>query len=239
MSLTIAYGALLTGVLVWCLLVKKLRAGSWEVRFPSGGMQDRAAEKFASARVGLVVFLIVVSSLFGLFLTAYFMRMGRGHEVASDWRPFPEPIILWINTVLLILSSIAMQWTRESLTKGNMQRTRTALIVGGVLAVAFLVGQFLAWRLLKISGYLVLSNPAVAFFYVLTGVHGLHLIGGMVVLGRAARRMWAKGRELIDVRLTVELTTVYWHYLLIVWLVLFGVLLSTSIDHNTVFQRLC
>jgi cytochrome c oxidase subunit 3 len=80
---------------------------------------------------------------------------------------------------------------------------------------------------LQVSGYFVASGPASAFFYLLTGVHGLHLLGGLIVWGRTLVRMAQPGVEVIDLRLSVELCTVYWHYLLLVWLVLFAVLLST------------
>jgi cytochrome c oxidase subunit III len=85
----------------------------------------------------------------------------------------------------------------------------------------------LAWRQLNQTGYFVTGNPATAFFYLLTAVHGLHLLGGLVVWGRTVARMTRAGVELIDIRLSVELCTLYWHYLLLVWLVLFAVLLST------------
>jgi cytochrome c oxidase subunit 3 len=73
----------------------------------------------------------------------------------------------------------------------------------------------------------MVNNPAVAFFYLLTGVHGLHLLGGLLVWGKTVVKMTRPGIELVDLRLSVELCTVYWHYLLLVWLVLFAVLLST------------
>jgi cytochrome c oxidase subunit 3 len=79
---------------------------------------------------------------------------------------------------------------------------------------------------MNVSGYL-LGNPAVAFFYLLTAVHGLHLLGGLFVWGKTVIRMARPRVELVDLRLSVELCTVYWHYLLLVWLVLFGLLLST------------
>jgi cytochrome c oxidase subunit 3 len=118
-----------------------------------------------------------------------------------------------------------MQWARGAATRGPAERVRVALIAGGVLALAFLAGQLLAWRQLSASGYFMASGPASAFFYLLTGVHGLHLLGGLLVWGKTVVRM-AHGAELIDLRLSVELCTVYWHYLLLVWLVLFAVLLS-------------
>jgi len=71
------------------------------------------------------------------------------------------------------------------------------------------------------------NSPAIAFFYLLTGVHGLHLLGGLFVWGKTVVRMAQAGVELLDVALSVELCTVYWHYLLLVWLVLFALLLST------------
>jgi cytochrome c oxidase subunit 3 len=195
-------------------------------------------ESFSPAKVGLWVFLAVVTSLFGLFISAFHMRMGHGPQTASDWRPFPEPLILWINTAVLILSSVAMQWAKVSLARGDAERTRTGLLVGGALAIAFLVGQFLAWRLNKISGYLVPGNPAVAFFYVLTGIHALHLLGGVFVWGKTAARL-RKAEELIEVRSSIDLVTVYFHYLLFIWLVLYALLLTHSIDSQLIFERLC
>jgi len=238
MSLTFAYGALLTGVIVWLLLVSRLRARPWEASVATASSGMTFPETVAPAKVGLWVFLAVITSLFGLFISAYHMRMGHGPQTVSDWRPFPEPLILWINTAVLILSSVAMQWAKVSLARGDAAHTRTGLLLGGAFAIAFLVGQFLAWRLIKVSGYLVPSNPAVAFFYVLTGVHALHLLGGVYVWGRTAARM-RKAHELIDVRLSIELATVYFHYLLIVWLVLFALLLTHSIDSQMIFERLC
>jgi cytochrome c oxidase subunit III len=168
--------------------------------------------------------LAVITSLFGLFISAYWMRMEHAH---GDWIPLAVPRVLWLNTALLILSSVGMQWASGAARRSQAQRVRVALITGGVFAWAFLAGQLLAWRQLSASGYFVASNPAVSFFYVLTAVHGLHLLGGLFVWGKTVTRMARPGAELIDVRSSVELCTVYWHFLLLVWLVLFAVLLST------------
>jgi cytochrome c oxidase subunit 3 len=90
----------------------------------------------------------------------------------------------------------------------------------------FLAGQLVAWQQLYASGYYVAGNPAAAFFYLLTAVHGLHMLGGMWVWARSTIRVWT-GAEADSVRLSIELCTVYWHFLLLVWIVLFGMLLST------------
>lgn len=225
MSLTVAYGALLTGVIVWLVLVRKLSARSWE----GHAVADDAHHgmNFAPAKIGLWAFLAVITSLFALFISAYYMRMGHGHGDVHDWHPLVEPPVLWFNTAMLILGSIAMQWTRAKITQADLPRARSGLLAGGLLTLAFLVGQFIAWREIRLSGFFTPNNPAIAFFYLLTAVHGAHLLGGLYVWARTLLRMRRKDIEAIDVRMSVELCTVYWHYLLLVWLVLFALLLST------------
>jgi cytochrome c oxidase subunit III len=227
-SLTVAYAALATGIIVWLLLVRKLSTKSWEATALADGVIETSAGRFPPARIGLWIFLAVVTSLFGLFVSAYYMRMG-GHDHGSthDWQAFAEPPILWMNTVVLILASVAMQWARTSVRRSQPDRTWTALMIGGLLTLVFLAGQFYAWREIRATEFFTPRNPAVAFFYLLTAVHGLHLLGGLYVWGRTLVRMRRKDVELIDVALSVELCSVYWHYLLLVWLGLFAVLLST------------
>jgi cytochrome c oxidase subunit III len=222
-SLSVAFLAVLVGVVVWGLLVSRLTAKPWETSGSPEDLEAGSALSVPPARIGLWILLAVITSLFGLFISAYWMRMGHAH---GDWNRLAVPRLLWLNTAMLILSSVAMQWARGAARTGPAGRVRVALIAGGVLALAFLSGQLLAWRQLSASGYFMASGPAVAFFYLLTGVHGLHLLGGLLVWGKTVVRM-AHGVELIDLRLSVELCTVYWHYLLLVWLVLFAVLLST------------
>jgi cytochrome c oxidase subunit III len=224
-SLTVAFAALLTGVIVWALLVRRLTAKSWERSVAPEGIEPSGTEGLPPAKIGLWVLLAVVTSLFGLFISAYWMRMGHAHG-GGDWTSLTIPRQLWLNTAVLILSSAAMQWARWAASHARADSVRAALIAGGVFAWAFLAGQLLAWRQLSASGYFMTSSPAVAFFYLLTAVHGLHLLGGLFVWGKTVIRMARPGVELVDLRLSVELCTVYWHYLLLVWLVLFGVLLS-------------
>lgn len=228
MSLSVAFAALLAGVIVWALLVRKLTTKSWEIQGAPSEIDVVGVSSLPPARVGLWVFLGVVTSLFGLFVSAYYMRMGHGHvQDLGDWKSVQDPPILWFNTAVLILGSVAMQSARRAATQERKELARPALIAGGLLTLVFLAGQLIAWRQLDASGFFVASNPAVAFFYVLTAVHGLHLLGGLFVWGRTVVRMWRPGVELIDVRLSIELCTVYWHYLLLVWIALFALLLST------------
>jgi cytochrome c oxidase subunit III len=223
-SLSVAFVALLAGVVVWGLLARRLTAKPWETSGSPDELEAGSSVSLPPAKLGLFILLAVITSLFGLFISAYWMRMQHAH---GDWNPLAVPQVLWLNTGLLVLSSAGMQWAREAAKRGQADRVRVALIAGGMLAWAFLAGQLLAWRQLDASGYFLASNPAVAFFYLLTGVHGLHLLGGLFVWGKTVVRMARAGVELVDLRLSVELCTVYWHYLLLVWLVLFAVLLST------------
>ena len=224
MSLSVAFIALLAGVVVWALLARRLTAKPWETAGSPEEMEAGSTLSLPPAKLGLLILLAVITSLFGLFTAAYWMRMEHAH---GDWIPLAVPRLLWLNTALLILSSAGMQWASGAARRSQVERVRVALITAGAFAWAFLTGQLLAWRQLSAAGYFMASNPAVAFFYLLTAVHGLHLLGGLFVWGKTVTRMARPGAELIDVRSSVELCTVYWHFLLLVWLVLFAVLLST------------
>ncbi len=208
--------ALLVGVVIWVLVARRLTARSWETGSEAG---DIAAVRMAPARLGLWIFLAVVTSLFSLFLSAYSMRSHHG-----DWSHVMLPDVLWINTALLVIGSIAMQFARHAVGRGLLQRLKLGLIAGGLFAIAFLAGQLVAWGQLRDSGQFVQGDPATAFFYLLTAVHGLHLLGGLWVWGRTMKRL-LQGVEVVDLRLSVELCTIYWHYLMLVWFALFGALL--------------
>jgi cytochrome c oxidase subunit 3 len=233
-NIWVAFAALTVGVIVWFLLVKRLSTRSWErhgssvhVRHARGDVGEVGVPP---ARIALWVFLGVITSLFGLFISAYFIRMGHGHGAMhgiSDWHPVAKPPILWLNTTMIVLSGAAMQAARRAVRLNQRRRVRGYLFAGGAFAILFLAGQLFAWHQLRDSGYGLTSGPAGAFFYVLTGVHGLHLLGGLVVWLKTVARMRTRAVELIDVRLSIELCTVYWHYLLLVWLVMFALLLST------------
>ena len=138
--------------------------------------------------------------------------------------PLSEPQLLWTNTVVLILASIVFQWTRNAARKGITERIKPGMLLTGLLTTGFLVGQYVAWQQLHAGGHYITSNPADAFFFLLTGIHALHILGGMYVWARATRRAFAGSGNIEE---SIQLCTVYWHFLLVVWLVLFGLMLST------------
>jgi cytochrome c oxidase subunit 3 len=160
--------------------------------------------------------------LFSLLVVAYADRM-----VLEDWRALPEPWLLWPNTAVLIVSSVSLQWASISARRREIGGIRRGLLVGGACAFFFLVGQLLAWQQLVELGYFVAANPANAFFYLLTALHGLHLLGGLVAWSWTSDKAWRRDAEVDRLRLSVELCTVYWHFLLVVWLALFCLMLFT------------
>jgi len=100
-------------------------------------------------------------------------------------------------------------------------------VITGVLTLGFVLGQFIAWQQLQNSGQFITSNPANAFFYFLTGAHAVHILGGLYVWARATVKVVLGTGNAEAIRRSIELCTIYWHFLLLVWLVLFGLLLST------------
>ena len=183
-------------------------------------LHDGSAFSVPTATLGVRVFLVVVTVLFSLLIMAYGARMEF-----EDWRPAPQVGLLWLNTAMLVLSSVAMQWARIAARRGEVDRLTIGLMAGGVFAVGFLGGQILAWRQLNMMVAFDITNPSIAFFYMITALHGLHLLGGLVAWGWTTAKVFL-GIDVVHVRLSVELCTAYWHYLLLVWLVLFGLLFS-------------
>ncbi len=204
---------------------RQLRDKPWDTdaRAPEmihPGLGDRGQ----TTRKGLLLFLAVVSTLFFMITFAYFETMAQ-----INWTPLQEPRLLWLNTGLIILSSVFMQRASNLLNAGGEpQSAQRSLMLAGFLAVAFLVGQIMAWRELLAGGFFAATNPSVAFFYLITALHGLHLFGGISVLAVSVAESFQQ-KDSEKLLRTTKLCTTYWHYLLGVWLLMFGFLL---VDYN-------
>ncbi len=221
MTLTLVFlGIIMATIIAW-LLRQTVNTQPWDANDPVENQPGRGIINIDPKKLGLYSFIAVITSLFALFASAYLMRMKLG-----DWRPLPEPNLLWLNSAVLVLASFAFQLARNAVARGQLLTVKTGLLAGGVFTLLFLAGQLVAWQQLDAGGYFITGNPANAFFYLLTALHGLHLLGGMWVWGRTTMRVLT-GADVESVRLSVELCTVYWHYLLLVWIGLFGLLLST------------
>jgi cytochrome c oxidase subunit 3 len=231
-SAIILFMAVIAVIVGWWLSQQRLAAKPWLEEGVGVDFREESTSIVPPAKIGLGVFLAVVGSLFALFISAYSMRMNM-----VDWRALPVPRLLWFNTGVLVLSSVALHWAYLAARRNDIDGVIVGLCAGGASAVTFLFGQLLAWQQLSVAGYFVASNPANSFFYLITAAHGLHLMGGLVALGRTTAKVW-RGAEMIQMRLSVELCAIYWHFLLLVWLVLLGLLTGWTDDFVDICRQL-
>ena len=173
-------------------------------------------------KFALWLFIVSVMMLFGAWTSAYIVKRGE-----PGWSSFELPGQFWVNTAIIILSSVTMVWAQASARKDRLEQTKLALGITTLLGVTFLVGQWFAWgQMVEMNYYFAGSgsNSSSSFIYVLTGFHGLHIISGVVVLVIA---LIATFRYKVHSRnmLRMELCSTYWHFLGGLWLYLFVFLL--------------
>jgi cytochrome c oxidase subunit 3 len=201
----------------------------------NGGGFDKPSPPPSAYLLGMCLALISILMLFVAFTSAYIIRQGQG----NDWQPFSIPPILWTTTVLLLVSSVALDLARRTLRRGDDLMSNRWLAVTTLLGIGFLIGQFIAWRQLAAAGIYVNTNPHSSFFYMLTAAHGLHLAGGILAVGYVTMRMW-RSTSLQDIRLTtvrgqwshtkkelaVDVLSLYWHFMDVLWIYLFVLLFA-------------
>ncbi|RJF95934.1 bb3-type cytochrome oxidase subunit III [Noviherbaspirillum saxi] len=175
-------------------------------------------DRGSPASTALWVFMGVVTALFSLFIAAYVMRMD-----SSDWNPIAMPPQLWLSTALLIAGSVLLQLAGANAGNARFQRAYALFIAGGVCAAAFIGVQLWGWQQLLAERVPMAGNPAASFFYLLTAMHGLHVAGGLIAW-MASMRSVRLGAPGLQAAWRVRLCARYWHFLLAVWVVLFGAL---------------
>jgi cytochrome c oxidase subunit III len=232
MSVILVFLLVIAGIAGWWLLNQGVMSKPWLEHGPAGALPDTDVTGMPTAKVGLGVFLAVVGCLFALFASAYFMRMEL-----SDWQPLQIPPLLWLNTGMLVLSSVALQCAVVAARRSQIDMVRLGLVTGGLTALAFLAGQLVVWRDLSASGYFLEANPANSFFYMITGMHGLHILGGLVALARTISGAWGRYQP-ERLRLSVELCAMYWHFLLFVWFAVFVLLAGWAADFIDICRQL-
>lgn len=206
----------------------------------AGGMPALEYDPNGSGRIALRFFIAVVSVLFFLFTITFLSRSQYPDFQAlagQPWQPFTDPTRLWFNTALLVVSSLAMHMALISARAGRMNTTIVGVTAAAFFAVLFLLAQLDLWQQLQAMGFYVGGNPANSYFYLLTAVHGLHLGGGLIALSNVVFRVWNNG-ELSALSGLLKLCANYWHFLLIIWLLLFGLLTSTP-DTINALAALC
>ena len=187
----------------------------------AGGDGDGAGGRSAMPQriyvTGITIGMAAILMFFMAFASAFIVRKGVG----SDWQAFPMPRILWLNTLILLASSVTIVRARHFLTRGDREGFRHWWMVTTILGLLFLAGQLIAWRQMVTSGFYLATNASGSFFYVLTAAHGLHLLGGIAALLYVGR---GKLRRLTFATAT-EVTSVYWHFMDGLWVFLFLLLL--------------
>ena len=186
-------------------------------------LHEGATLTINKGKLGLRYLMIISTIFFCLFIVTYSDRL-----VYPDWKRMPEPFLLWINTLLLFVTSGFFMSAQSASSKNNFKTVKNRLIIIGLLTLAFLIGQLLVWFQLVDKGYYVSSNPANAYFYVFTALHALHILGGLVYWVMTINKVWVLSDIVVaKAKHTVELCAIYWHFLLAVWVVLFGLMLFT------------
>ena len=172
-------------------------------------------------QLGVWMFLATVTMLFAAFTSAYLVRRG-----GTDWRPVVLPSVLWMNTAVLVLSSVVLELGRRAAVRRQWRKARVSFVGGMGLGIGFLGGQLVAWQVLVGQGVHIPTLPHSSFFYLLTGVHAVHLMAGLVVLAVTVPSLSPRDRavEGASPAVRAELAVTFWHYFGAAWLYLLALL---------------
>ena len=204
-------------------IFKLLSQKPWEPAQSSlDNQHDGKTLASSKAKLGVRTIMVVSTVIFSLFVVSYSDRM-----LVHDWKNLSEPWLLWINTIILIITSLVFHMSKIYSDKNEFEKARNALLLVGFLSFAFITGQLLVWQHFISIGQYASTNPANAFFYLLTALHGLHLLGGLFFWGRATTKLFTKNFNILKIKQAIELCAIYWHFLLIVWFILFGLMIAT------------
>jgi cytochrome c oxidase subunit 3 len=208
-------------------------------RQPQGSRGPR--ERLSRARVGMFFVLFVVAMLFIALISADLVTRANGHFDAhnvyvKDWQPTAVPAILWLNTLLLLISTMTAEAARRRMFREHdlmeewlgigrpiSRRATLWLSVTLALGLAFLAGQYKAWMQLAARHAYLRHNPSSHFFYLLTATHAVHLVFGITAL-IVALVVLQRSRSLGTRQIFVDSTVWYWHAMSALWMLLFALL---------------
>ena len=210
----------------------------------TGGNSPDYGQRLRRARLGLAVGITPVIMLFVSFTSAYIVRQGlptldvRTNTYVHDWMPVNLPwVLLLVNTVILLVSSLTMELARRQITRQaalapvqsipgvslGEERSLPWLGVTVVLGLGFLVGQWMAWGTLESRGFYLATSASSSFVYLLTGMHAIHLAGGILALSYAV--ITSLLRKPVEARrIVVDITAWYWHFMALLWIYIFALL---------------
>lgn len=179
-----------------------------------GGSEGRGSSRRASF-TGLFVLIAASTMVFAAFTSAFVVRRG----ISDDWAAMDKPKILFVNTAVLLASSVLLDMSRRALKNHDRSKFNLWWTAATGMGVLFLVGQAIAWQQLKAAGVFIATNPSSSFFYLLTASHAFHLMGGVAALlyvdVQALRLRLGPAK-----RTAIDITAIFWHFLDGLWLYL-------------------
>ena len=210
---------------------KPKRPGAGGGGLQGGGWGDDSPEGWGSYgppygsspqayRLGMMLGLASILMLFVALSSAYVVRQG----VSQDWHPIALPPWLLPNTFVLLVSSLTLELARRSLKRRLDDRFRGWITLTTLLGITFLLGQIAIWQSLAAQGIYLSSNPHSSFFYLMTGAHGVHLLGGMLALSYVMSRAWRHKNASQAGWTVLDVTALYWHFMDGLWIYLFFLL---------------
>jgi cytochrome c oxidase subunit 3 len=208
------------------LIIEKKGGGGGRNAPPTGGNggggddgKKRPNRRVSPGRyyTGIAIGIISVLMFFMALASAFLVRKG-----GPDWIPVHIPWLLWVNTIVLVASSGTLEAARKRLGRADTAGFQRLWFVTTILGVIFLAGQVAAWRILVKQGVYLASNPASSFFYIFTGAHAVHLLGGIGGLIYVARRNFEKAK--VTRTVAAEVTSYYWHFMDGLWLFLLALM---------------
>jgi len=170
-------------------------------------------------KFGMWLFMASVMMLFMSLTSAYIVRQAEG-----NWVFFELPSLFYITSVIIVVSSVTLQWAFFAAKKDQAKLVRVLLLITSILGLLFLVGQFFGWKQLVGNSIYLVGNPSGSFLYILTGLHGLHIISAIIFLLIMLNASF-KGKVHSENMTKMEMCTTYWHFLGGLWLYLFVFLL--------------
>lgn len=187
------------------------------------GTNDDEIEQFVpnKSRILTAFILLVVLMTFGGLIAAYIVLATNN---TAEWKPFDLPIQVWISTFLILVSSATYHLGKTSIDRNDQRSTRIWLLATTVLGAAFISSQIMAWIVLTSRGLYMSGNPFAGFFYILTAVHAVHVLGGIAALGSIVLRSWrptGNADEIANRKTLGQVVGWYWHFMGALWLVLF------------------
>jgi cytochrome c oxidase subunit 3 len=207
------------------LIIEDIGGGEGKNPPPGGDDGDEGGKRRgphvpSSRRYATAIVIAIVS------IVMFFMAMASAfiytRTNSNRWVPLHLPWFIWVNTAILLLSSVTMELSRRRLALADLRKFRQLWFAATALGMLFLIGQLVAWRQFILAGFYLSTNQASSFFYIFTGLHGLHLLGGICALLYVSFRKFEKAK--VSRSVAAEVASYYWHFMDGLWIFLLALL---------------